>query len=106
MKQMKWFKRALSGIMTVLMLISAVGVPIPAYAADLWPVDDLAVYVAALPSLEEVADQLDEGERVTAGSYELSAGTETDLSTDYTMASISCARPRLRTISHRWMTSS
>lgn len=84
MKQMKWFKRALSGIMTVLMLISAVGVPIPAYAADLWPVDDLAVYVAALPSLEEVADQLDEGERVTAGSFELSAGTETDLSTDFT----------------------
>lgn len=84
MKQTKWFKRALSGIMTVLMLISAAGVPIPAYAADLGPVDDLVVYVAALPSLEEVADQLDEGERVTAGDYELSAGTETDLNADFT----------------------
>ena len=84
MKQMKRFKRAISGIMTVLMLISTAGVPIPAYAAASWPEDDLAVYVAALPSLEEVAEQLDEGERVTAGSYELSVGTETDINTDFT----------------------
>ena len=95
MKQMKWFKRATSGIMTVLMLISAVGLSVPAYAADSWPEDDLAVYVAALPSLEEVEDQLDEGERVTVGGYELSVGTETDLNTDFTNISFDSEKVRV-----------
>ena len=71
MKQMKWFKRALSSIMTVLMLISAVGMPISAFAAESLQENDLTVDVAALPLLEEVADQLDEGERVSAEAYEM-----------------------------------
>lgn len=84
MKQMKWFKRALSGIMTVLMLISAVGMPISAFAAESLQENDLTVDVAALPLLEEVADQLDEGERVSAEAYEMQVGTETNLNTDFT----------------------
>lgn len=84
MKQMKWFKRALSGIMTVLMLISAVGMPISAFAAETPQENDLTVDVAALPLLEEVADQLDEGERVSAEAYEMQVGTETNLNTDFT----------------------
>lgn len=84
MKQMKWFKRALSSIMTVLMLISAVGMPISAFAAESLQENDLTVDVTALPLLEEVADQLDEGERVSAEAYEMQVGTETNLNTDFT----------------------
>lgn len=81
---MKWFKRALSSIMTVLMLISAVGMPISAFAAESLQENDLTVNVAALPLLEEVADQLDEGERVSAEAYKMQVGTETNLNTDFT----------------------
>lgn len=95
MKQMTWFKRVISSVMTLMMVFSAVGVPIPAFAADTWPENDLTVYVDALPLLEEVADQLDEGERVSAGNYEVTAGTEIDLSTDFTNISFSADKVKV-----------
>ena len=84
MKQMKWFNKAMSGLMAVLMLLSVAAFPIPAFAAENWPEYDLSVYVDALPLMEEVIDQLDENERVSAGGYEVTAGAEIDLNTDFT----------------------
>ena len=81
---MKWFNKAMSGLMAVLMLLSVAVVPIPAFAAENWPEDDLSVYVDALPLMEEVADKLDESERVSAGSYDVTAGADIDLNTDFT----------------------
>lgn len=95
MKQMKWFNKAISGVMAVLMLLSVVAVPIPAFAADDWPENDLALYVTALPLMEDVADQLDVTERVSAGSYEVTAGAEIDLNTDFTNISFNADKVKV-----------
>lgn len=84
MKQKKWFKKAVSSMLTAVTLFTTVITPVPALAADEWPEDDLAAYVDALPLLEEVSEQLDPSEKVTADSYAVESGAEIDLSTDFT----------------------
>ena len=84
MKQMKWFRRALSGALTAVTLLTTVLAPLPALASEGWSEDDLAVYVDALPQMEEVADQLDPAELISAEAYSVEAGSEVDLATDFT----------------------
>ena len=84
MKQMNWFRRALSGALTAVTLFTTALAPLPALAAEGWPEDDLAVYVDALPQMEEVADQLDPTELVSAEAYAVEAGSEVNLATDFT----------------------
>lgn len=84
MKQMKWIRKALSGALTAVTLFTTVFSPLPALAADGWPENDLAVYVDALPQMEEVADQLDPTELVNADTYTVEAGSEVNLATDFT----------------------
>lgn len=83
MKQKKWFKKAVSGMLTAVTLLTSVVAPIPAMAAEIPPEDTLAAYVSTLPQMEAVADQLDAGELVTATDYEVEIGTEIDLKTDF-----------------------
>ena len=84
MKQKKWFKKAVSSMLTAVTLFTTVITPMPALAADEWSADDLAAYVDALPLLEEVSEQLDPSEKVIADSYTVESGAEIDLSTDFT----------------------
>lgn len=82
MKRKKWLRKAVSGVLTAVTLLSSLA-PLPAMAAEFSPEDDLGVYVEALPDMEAVADQLDSSERVAAGTYEVEAGAEIDLNTDF-----------------------
>lgn len=84
MKQMNWFRRALSGALTAVTLLNTVLAPLPALAAEGRPEDDLAVYVDTLPQMEEVANQLDPAELVSAEAYTVEAGSEVNLATDFT----------------------
>ena len=84
MQKKKWFKKAVSGMLTAVTLLTSVVAPIPAMAAEITPEEELAAYVSALPQRDEVADQLDAGELVTAETYEVEIGAEIDLKTDFT----------------------
>jgi len=84
MKQKRWFKKAVSGMLTVVTLLSTVVAPLPAMAAEISPEEKLAEYVSSLPQMDAVADQLDSGEQVTADTYEVETGAEVDLKVDFT----------------------
>ncbi len=84
MKQKRWFRMALSGVLTAVMLLTTILSPLSAMAAEAWAEGDLAAYVEALPQMEDVADQLDPAEMVSAESYSVEAGAEIDLKTDFT----------------------
>lgn len=84
MKRKKWLKRAMSGVLTAVTLFTSAVSPMTALAADISPEEQLAAYVSSLPLMEEVADQLDAGELVTAGGYEVEMGAEVDLKSDFT----------------------
>lgn len=83
MKRKKWLKRAVSGVLTAMTLFTSAVSPMTALAADISPEEQLAAYVSSLPLMEEVADQLDVGELVTAGEYEVEMGAEVDLKSDF-----------------------
>lgn len=80
MKQKKWFMRAMSGVLTVLTLLSTMMAPISAFAAE---GDELDAYVHGLPMMTDVLDQLAPSEVVYAESYEVEVGTEIDLYTNF-----------------------
>ena len=84
MKQKKWYMRVMSAFMTVMMLLPTIITPTLAFAAEATPIDNLAKYVDALPLMEEVEDQLDPSELVSADSYSVELGAEVDLNTDFT----------------------
>lgn len=84
MKQKRWLKRAVSGMLTAVTLLTSAISPMTAMAADRSTKEDLAAYVSSLPKMEEVADQLDAGEMITAGDYEVEIGAEIDLKNDFT----------------------
>ena len=71
-------------MLAALTLLITAGAPITALAAESSPVDDLAAYMNALPTMEETADRLDPTELVNADSYTVEAGTEIDLTADFT----------------------
>ncbi len=79
MKQKKWYCRALSEILAMVMLFTTVLTPLPAFAAE----DGLAAYVNALPTMEEVAGRLDQEELISWEDYSVEAGSEIDLKTDF-----------------------
>ena len=72
-------KRVLSGILSVLTILTSVIQPMTAYAAE--PAD--AGYEAQYPALETVRDMLADGEIVTAEDYEVEAGSGFDVSLDF-----------------------
>ena len=84
MKQKKWLKRAISGMLTAVTLLTTAMSPMIAGAAELSADEELAAYVKSLPVMEAVADQLDSGEIVQAEAYEVEIGSEVDLKSDFT----------------------
>ena len=72
-------KRVLSGILSVLTILTSVIQPMTAYAAE--PAD--AGYEAQYPALDTVRDMLADGEIVTAEDYEVEAGSGFDVSLDF-----------------------
>lgn len=84
MKQKRWLKRAVSGMLTAVTLLTSAISPMTVMAAEHSPKEDLAAYVSSLPKMEEVADQLDAGELVTVADYEVEIGAEIDLKNDFT----------------------
>jgi len=81
-KQLK--VRLLSGILSAVLAVSAAAVPVTAMAGESSPGNDLREYVSSLPELEDIRDQLDGDEIVTAEDYEVSFGSDIDLKTDFT----------------------
>ena len=53
-------------------------------AGESSPGNDLREYVSSLPELEDIRDQLDGDEIVTAEDYEVGFGSDIDLKTDFT----------------------
>lgn len=89
MKQNKWFKKAVSGMLTAVTLLTSAISPLTAMAAELSPAEQLAAYVSSLPELDTVREQLDADEIVTAKDYEVEFGAEVDLQKDFTKLEIS-----------------
>ena len=83
-----WTARMLSGILSAVMLFSVAAAPVAAWAADSSPEEKLEDYVASLPELKDVKNQLDKDEIITAKNYEIEFGTEIDLKKDFTNISI------------------
>ena len=73
-------KRILSGMLSVMTILTSVVQPVTAYAAEPEP----AAYEAEYPALEEVRDKLAEDEIVTAQDYEVKAGSGFDVKSDFT----------------------
>ena len=71
-------RRVMSGLLTAVTVLSTVLSPAVAYASD------DARSVKKIPYYEEVKDQLDEDEVVTAKDYEIKVGDNFDVKSDYT----------------------
>ena len=84
MKKRTWVTRALSGMLSAVLLLGTAVTPMTAIASELTPEEELKLYVEALPELEDVKDQLDPEEIVTAKDYEVEYGAEIDLTKDFT----------------------
>ena len=71
-------RRVMSGLLTAVTVLSTVLSPAVAYASD------DAGFVKKIPYYEEIKDQLDEDEVVTAKDYEIKVGDNFDVKSDYT----------------------
>ena len=71
-------RRVMSGLLTAVTVLSTVLSPTVAYASD------DAGSVKKIPYYEEIKDQLDEDEVVTAKDYEIKVGDNFDVKSDYT----------------------
>ena len=71
-------RRVMSGLLTAVTILSTVLSPAVAYASD------DAGSVKKIPYYEEIKDQLDEDEVVTAKDYEIKVGDNFDVKSDYT----------------------
>ena len=71
-------RRVMSGLLTAVTVLSTVLSPVVAYASD------DAGSVKKIPYYEEIKDQLDEDEVVTAKDYEIKVGDNFDVKSDYT----------------------
>lgn len=80
MKKRIYFKRALSGILSVVSILSATVSPLTAYAAE--TAEPTAVE-AEYPELDEVRDQLAEDEIVTVSDLTVEYGSDFDAETDF-----------------------
>lgn len=77
-------KRILSGMLSVMTILTSVVQPVTAYAAEPEP----AAYEAEYPALQEVRDKLAEDEIVTAQDYEVEAGSGFDVKSDFSSMEI------------------
>ncbi|MCI6767635.1 MAG: SpaA isopeptide-forming pilin-related protein [Porcincola intestinalis] len=84
MQKRKWFKKAVSGMLTAVTLLTSVIAPLPAVAAEISPEEKLAAYVSTLPQMDGVAEQLDAREMISAEAYEVEFGADVNLKTDFT----------------------
>ena len=73
----------ISGLLSAVMVFSAAA-PVTAFASEMNPEEELKAYVEALPELEQVKDQLDADEIVTAKDLEVEFDSEIDLKKDFT----------------------
>ena len=74
----------LSGLLSAVMVLSAAVTPATALASEMNPEEELKAYVEALPELDQVKDQLDADEIVTAKDLEVDFDAEIDLKKDFT----------------------
>ena len=81
--------RMISGLLSAVMVLQAAVTPITAFASEMNPEEELKAYVEALPELDQVKDQLDPEEIVTAKDYEVVFDAEIDLKKDFTNLEIS-----------------
>lgn len=72
-------KRIVSGMLSVMTILTSVVQPVTTYAAEPEP----AAYEAEYPALEKVRDMLAEDEVVTAEDYEVEIGSDFDVETDF-----------------------
>ena len=72
-------KRMLSGLLSLLTILTSVIQPVVTYAAEPEP----AGYEAQYPALETVREFLDVEEVVTAEDYEVEAGSSFDVKSDF-----------------------
>lgn len=72
-------KRMISGLLAIVTILSALIQPAMAFAEDPEP----ATYEAEYPALETVRSELAENEIVTAGDYEVEAGSSFDVEHDF-----------------------
>ena len=84
MKKKSFTARMISGLLSAVMVLQAAVTPITAFASEMNPEEELKAYVEALPELDQVKDQLDPEEVVTAKDYEVDFDTEIDLKKDFT----------------------
>ena len=74
----------ISGLLSAVMVLSAAVTPATAFASEMIPEEELKAYVEALPELDQVKEQLDPEEIVTAKDYEVDFDAEIDLKKDFT----------------------
>jgi len=85
-------KRALSGLLAVVTILSALIQPASALAED----PKQAAYEAEYPALEAIRSELAEDEIVTAGDYEIEAGSSFDIEHDFSSIEIPEEKVRVK----------
>ena len=74
-------KRVMSGVLSVITIVSAVAQPITAYAAE--PEKAASSFEAQYPELETVKDKLAEDEILIANDYSIDYGSDFDIKVDF-----------------------
>ena len=88
MEKERWAKRMISGLLAAAMFLSFAAMPVSSMAEEHPPAEDIDAYVASLPELDKVMDQLDEDEVVTAKDLEVEYASKIDLTKDLTNITI------------------
>jgi hypothetical protein len=88
MEKERWAKRMISGLLAAAMFLSVAAMPVSSMAEEHPPAEDIDAYVASLPELDKVMDQLDKDEVVTAKDLEVEYASKIDLTKDLTNITI------------------
>lgn len=78
----------ISGLLAAAMFLSVAAMPVSSMAEEHPPAEDIDAYVASLPELDKVMDQLDKDEVVTAKDLEVEYASKIDLAKDLTNITI------------------
>ena len=78
----------ISGLLAAAMFLSVAAMPVSSMAEEHPPAEDIDAYVASLPELDKVMDQLDKDEVVTAKDLEVEYASKIDLTKDLTNITI------------------
>ena len=90
-------KRIVSGMLSVMTILTSVVQPVTTYAAEPEP----AAYEAEYPALEKVRDMLAEDEVVTAEDYEVEIGSDFDVETDFSGMEINEEKVKVTSMKQR-----